>query len=195
MKNLLFPNNINKIRIDVGTGATAPNTAIWLRNNKDTAVLCFEADPRSYNILINGGYTNQYIGKLRFTKKKYLLLNNKIVKKIDPKVVKIFNIAISNVQKKKIDFFLSDEKNFGTSSLLVPIENRLKQKIKKKIKIPVFKLKYFLSKIDWNKFKYIEFLKIDTQGNDINVLKSCGKYLNKFCFIQAEYWANQSYVG
>jgi len=67
--NLLFPNNINKIRIDVGTGATAPNTAIWLRNNKDTAVLCFEADPRSYNILINGGYTNQYIGKLRFTKK------------------------------------------------------------------------------------------------------------------------------
>lgn len=52
----------------------------------------------------------------------------------------------------------------------MPIENRLKQKIKKKIKIPVFKLKYFLSKIDWNKFKYIEFLKIDTQGNDINVL-------------------------
>jgi hypothetical protein len=193
--NLLFPNNINKIRIDVGTGATAPNTAIWLRDNKDTAVLCFEADPRSYDILINGGYTNQYISKLRFTKKKYLLLNNKIVKKIDTKIVKIFNVAISNVQKKKIDFFLSDEKNFGTSSLLVPIENRLKQKIKKKIKIPVFKLKYFLSKIDWNKFKYIEFLKIDTQGNDINVLKSCGKYLRKFCFIQAEYWANQSYVG
>ena len=195
MKNLIFPSNIKKIRIDVGTGSTAPNTALWLKNNKNTGVLCFEADPRSYKILIRGGKTNQYLNYLRFTKKKYLLLNKKIIKKVNPNIVKTFNVAISNSKNKKLTFYLSDEKNFGTSSLHKPIEKKLKQKIKKKIQIPVFKLQYFLSKINWDKFKYIEFLKIDTQGNDLNVLKSSGEYLNNILFVQAEYWANQSYVG
>jgi|688.fasta_scaffold352340_2 FkbM family methyltransferase len=190
-----FPQNIKKIRFDVGTGSTAPNTALWLKNNKDTAALCFEADPRNYDILISGGSTNQYQNKLRLSKKKYLLKNGKIVKKIDPKTVKIFNIAISNSKKKKLNFYLTDKKNFGTSSLLVPIEEKLKQRIVKKIKIPTIKLEYFLREIDFDKFKYIEFLKIDTQGNDINVLKSCKKYLNKICFVQAEYWAYNAYKG
>ena len=105
MKNLLFPNNIKKIRIDVGTGSTAPNTALWLKNNKDTGILCFEADPRSYNILIRGGHTNQYSNYLRFTKKKYLLLKKKIIKKINPNIVKIFNVAVSDTKKKK-EFFI-----------------------------------------------------------------------------------------
>ena len=48
-----FPTNIKRIRIDVGTGSTAPTAALWLKNNKNTAVLCFEADPRSYNILVS----------------------------------------------------------------------------------------------------------------------------------------------
>lgn len=195
MKNLFFPNNIKKIRIDVGTGSTAPNTALWLKNNNHTGILCFEADPRSYNILTKGGYTNQYSNYLRFAKRKYLLLNKKVIKKINPKIVKIFNVAISNSKKKRVNFFLSDAKNFGTSSLYKPIVSRLKQKIKKKIKVPVFGLQYFLSKINWKKFEYIEFLKIDTQGNDINVLRSSGEYLKKILFVQAEYWANQSYVG
>jgi len=194
MNYLLFSKNITKIRIDVGTGSTAPNTALWLKNNKNTGVLCFEADPRSYNILIKGGHTNQYPNCLRFTK-KYLLLNNKIVKKNDPNVVKIFNVAISCLPQKKVNFFLTDEKNFGTSSLYKPKQTRLGQKIKKKIKVVAFELQYFLSKVNWKNYKYIEFMKIDTQGNDLNVLKSTGIYLKKIMFIQMEYFANQSYVG
>jgi FkbM family methyltransferase len=195
VQKISFPNSIDKIRIDVGTGSTAPNTALWLKNNKNTGVLCFEADPRSYDILINGGKTNQYPTKLRLTKKRFLLLKSKIVKKIDSKVVKIFNVAISNSKKKKIDFYLTDKKNHGTSSLLRPIEKKLNQRVLKKIKIPVLKLKYFIKKIDFKKIKYLEFLKIDTQGNDINVLKGCEEYLKKFCFVQTEYWAYEAYQG
>jgi hypothetical protein len=157
VKKISFPNSIDKIRIDVGTGSTAPNTALWLKNNKSTGVLCFEADPRSYDILNNGGNTNQYPNKLRLTKKRLLLLKNKIVKKINSKIVKIFNVAISNSKKKKIDFYLTDEKNYGTSSLLRPIEKKLNQRVLKKIKIPVFKLKYYIKKIDFKKIKYLEF--------------------------------------
>ena len=195
MQKIKFPKYIKKIRIDVGTGSTAPNTSLWLNNNAHTAVLCFEADPRSFKILTQGGNTNQYANKLRFVKKKYILFKNRIVKKIDIKASKIFNVAISLSNKKHMNFYLTDKKNFGTSSLLKPIENSLKQKIVKQIQIPVRKLSFFLKKLDYRQFKYIEFLKIDTQGNDLSVMKSCGKYLNKVCFIQAEYWAYDAYKG
>lgn len=195
MQKFIFPKYLKKIRIDVGTGSTAPNASLWLKNNKETAVLCFEADPRSYKILINGGFTNQYTDKFRLVKKKYILYRNRIVKKLDNKVLKIFNVAISLSDKSKSNFYLTDKKNFGTSSLLKPLERSLKQKIVKKIKVPVKKLSFFLKKIDFSHFEYIEFLKVDTQGNDLNVLKSCGKYLNKCCFIQAEYWAYRAYKG
>jgi FkbM family methyltransferase len=190
-----FPKYITKIRIDVGTGSTAPNAALWLKNNKDTGVLCFEADPRSYKILVKGGFTNQYPSEFRLAKKKFLLLKNKVVKKIDPKIVKIFNVAISNSKEKKVNFFLTDKKNYGTSSLLKPIEKNLNQNVVKKIKVPIYKLKFFLKKINFKKIKYIEFLKIDTQGNDLKVLISCEEYLKKVCFVQTEYWAYNAYIG
>lgn len=190
-----FPKNIKKIRIDVGTGSTAPNTALWLKNNIDTGVLCFEADPRSYNILANGGNTNQYPNELRLTKKNFLVFQDKIIKKIDPDLVKIFNVAISNSNNDKVNFYLTDDNNFGNSSLLKPIEKKLKQNIVDTIEIPTFKLEYFLDKINFHKIDYIEFLKIDTQGNDLKVIKGCKNYLNKICFIQTEYWAFNSYNG
>ena len=62
-------------------------------------------------------------------------------------------------------------------------------------KVAAFELQYFLSKVNWKNYKYIEFMKIDTQGNDLNVLKSTGIYLKRIMFIQMEYFANQSYVG
>jgi len=52
-----------------------------------------------------------------------------------------------------------------------------------------------LEKINYEKYKYIQFLKIDTQGNDLNVLKGCGQYLSKILFIQTEYTTNGEYHG
>jgi FkbM family methyltransferase len=192
---LNFPTNIKRIRIDVGTGSTAPNAALWLKNNKNTAVLCFEADPRSYNILVNGGDTNQYPNELRLTKKHLLVFKNKLIKKIEPSLVKIYNVAISNSNNDKVNFYLTDQDNFGNSSLLKPIEKKLKQNIIEKIEISTFKLKYFLDKVNFKKIDYVEFLKTDTQGNDLNVIKSCENYLSKICFIQTEYWALEAYKG
>ena len=38
-------------------------------------------------------------------------------------------------------------------------------------------------------------LKTDTQGNDLNVLKSAGNYIKKIAFVQSEYWALEDYEG
>ena len=52
-----------------------------------------------------------------------------------------------------------------------------------------------MEKINYEKYKYIHFLKIDTQGNDLNVLKGCEQYLSKILFIQTEYTTNGEYYG
>jgi hypothetical protein len=38
-------------------------------------------------------------------------------------------------------------------------------------------------------------LKTDTQGNDLQVLKSAGDYIKKVLFVQSEYWTRQVYYG
>lgn len=82
-----------------------------------------------------------------------------------------------------------------SSSLLKPTSQNLMSKLNKTLKIKTVNLKFYLEKINFEKYKYIEFLKIDTQGNDLNVVKSCGNYLKKICFVQMEYWAGQEYEG
>ena len=45
-----------------------------------------------------------------------------------------------------------------------------------KIKVPVIKLEYILERIP---FEYVEFLKIDAQENDNNVILSAGELIKK----------------
>ena len=53
----------------------------------------------------------------------------------------------------------------------------------------------FFDEFDWNKIEFIDFLKTDCQSNDLNVIKSCGDYLKRICFIQSEYYAHSAYEG
>ena len=53
-------------------------------------------------------------------------------------------------------------------------------------------MNFFLKNIN---SKYIEMLKTDTQGNDLNVLKSAGNFIKKIAFVQSEYWALEDYEG
>ena len=59
--------------------------------------------------------------------------------------------------------------------------------VKEKTIVPCILLSGFLSLIPWNRFEYIEHIKIDTQGNDLRVLQSAGDYLAKrVVFVTAE---------
>lgn len=197
MKKIKFNKNIKRLRIDVGTAATAPNSAFWLSKYDDVGIIGFEPSPKNFKILTTGYKTNQYLDESRLIIRDNIIkYKNKIKKHLEQNVVYIFNIGIDNVKKPIIKKFYSvEEKNFGCSSFNKPIEDKLKLKVEKIFNIKVFNLKSFLTKLDKTKFKYIEFLKTDTQGNDLKVLKSCGNEINRICFIQTEYWANQEYFG
>ena len=182
------------IRFDVGCAATAPNSALWILQDPEVEVLAFEPDLRSFKILKSGKSTNQYLDKPRVIKNRNIIFfKKKLIKKFNSKNFKVYNIGIDNVARRtRKNFSHVEKENYGCSSLLKPITSKLGIKTDFKKTVTVFPLSYFLKKINSN---YIEMLKTDTQGNDLNVLKSARQYIKKIIFVQSEYWANQDYKG
>jgi FkbM family methyltransferase len=106
----------------------------------------------------------------------------------------IFNVALSNVETiSEMDFYVNS-KDCGTSSLFSHDQQYLGP-IEKVIKVPVYSLKMFFDNFPWDRFSYIDYIKIDAQGSDLNILKSAGNYLSeKVVYVTAEPDGNQ-YIG
>jgi FkbM family methyltransferase len=105
--------------------------------------------------------------------------------------LQIIPIALSNVSEESQSEFYSMQYDGGTSSLYKPIDTHLGP-IKNKITVPVFSLKHFFDLFPWDKFEYIEYIKIDAQGADFDIIKSAGDYLSeRVVFITAEPESNQ----
>jgi hypothetical protein len=82
----------------------------------------------------------------------------------------------------------------GTSSLFPNDETQL-GKIKEVVDVPVYSLKMFFDGFPWDRFEYIDYVKIDAQGSDLNILKSAGPYLrDRVVYVTAEGDGNQ-YIG
>ena len=160
-----IPENIKKIKIDIGLSYNTPHTCIWLDNNptNDLFVIGFEPNPSAY---------------------KHYIFQNNLLKYKDK--FTFLPIALNNCNEETTMNFYDMEQECGTSSLYYPIDHRL-GKIKNIINVPVFSLKHFFDKFDWNRFQYIEYLKIDAQGCDYNILVSAEDYLkDRVVFVTAE---------
>lgn len=107
---------------------------------------------------------------------------------------KFFNVAISNfVGKKK--FYINTKFESSGSSLLPVVKNSKLYNLSRKmfflttkplfksIKVNVNSLNYY---IKLNKIRKIDILKIDCEGNEENILKSCNRNLKNIKIIYLE---------
>ena len=167
---LPIPDKATQIKIDIGLSVAAPNSAFWLERLPGRVVFGFEPNPENINELL--------INDLWKRNPKYHYLNLKYL----GRYFFLFNAAIDDCPPTLKTFYMTRD-DPGTSSLFSPTDF----KIKKKILVPCFRLANFLKFIPWDRFNYIEHIKIDTQGNDLRVLKSAGEYLpKKIVFVTAE---------
>ena len=198
MFDIKLKENIKRVRLDVGTSSTAPNSAFWLSKYTDMAVFGFEPNPFNVDGVRNGidVYPNDY--KL-VQYKGIVTHNNQIIAKFDDmgNQFEIFEVAVDNVDNPtKNTFYCTSQLNTGCSSLHKPIDALLNGVVtEKEVEVIAISLKSFFEKFDWEKIPFIEYLKTDTQSNDLNVIKSCGDYLKKICFVQSEYYAHSAYEG
>lgn len=172
-----IPENIKRIKLDIGLSYNAPHTQLWFENNieNDLYVFGFEPNPDCYNSILNKDIKLQNNGHSKRLENKY----------IDDKYFQLLPIALNNVETETTLDFYCMKNDCGTSSLNKPIDNGLGE-IKEIIKVPIFPLKAFFDLFDWNRFPIIEYIKIDAQGSDIDIVKSAGEYLKKIVYITLE---------
>jgi FkbM family methyltransferase len=159
--------DIVRIKIDVGLGMYNINSIEWLQKESNLCLICFEPNLESRNSCIN------HINKI----------NNKLLENNNAFFIVPF--ALSDVKEPKKLSFYSMLDDGGTSSLYKPISNL--GPVKYETTVDVYSLKHFLDLFPWDRFEYIDYIKIDAQGADFDIIKSAGDYLkDKVVFITAE---------
>ena len=167
-QKIKIPNDIRKIRIDVGLSVNAPVSKAWLNKFPDCVIFGFEPNAENLHYLLNDSKFKKSIGKRFFA----------------------FNVALDDDEPGLKTFYMT--KGWGTSSLYKPKFF----KVRNTTQVPAIRLSDFLSFIPWDQFNYIEHLKIDTQGNDLRVLQSAGSYLSeRIALVTAEYTSRNQYEG
>jgi FkbM family methyltransferase len=168
LNNINIPENITHIKIDVGLGMNNVQSQNWLKTESNLFIFMFDPNTDSINSSLN--YMEQY---------KDIFNNNNNSFHIMP-------IALSNVEEEQNLEFYSMQNDGGTSSLYKPINARLGP-VKNKSIVKVYPLKQFFDLFPWNRFEYIDYIKIDAQAADLDIIKSAGDYLkDRVVYITAE---------
>ncbi len=166
----VIPSHIKNIRLDIGLSYCAPNSAIWISQTNDTFIIGIEANKYAADrIITNGLIAHQNGVSYSYPNPNFILLN----------------IALDNVESKTTKPFYHMRGDVGVSSLLKPTE-ALGDSVAELSDVDVYPLSDILEKIDWERFEYIELVKIDTQGKDLDIIKSAGSYLDKIVYLNCE---------
>lgn len=164
-----------RVKIDIGLSYNAPQSQIWLEHDKDLVVFGFEPNPENINSLNS-----------RIISKRHPLHGDPVKNEYVNSRFFLIPVALGNVTEVEYLDFYCMTNDSGTSSLLKPDTGYLGE-IKEIVKVPVYSLKHFLDVFPWEKFEYIEYIKIDAQGYDLNILKGAKHYLKeKVVYITAE---------
>jgi FkbM family methyltransferase len=181
IKNINFT-KYNSVKLDIGLSYSAPHSQMWLENDTtgQLLVLGFEPNPDNVNSILKGNIIKRHIAHGSPINDKYI-----------NKQFFIIPVALSNIDIPTKSLFYSMEKDSGTSSLYKPTSQSL-GKIKEIIEVPVYSLKNLFDIFPWDIIDRIDYIKIDAQGADFDIIKGAGDYLkDKVVYITAEPEASQ----
>jgi len=184
MKNVIMENYISKvnfsdkikrIKIDIGLSYNVPQSQIWLEKDSDLFVFGFEPNPECVEIIKNGNIKKKH--ECHGTPLKQEFLENQFC---------LIPVALGNVLHPEEMSFYQMANDCGTSSLFHPTDPSIGP-VKQVTTVPVYSLTHFFDIFPWDKFEYIEYIKIDAQGSDYDILVGAGDYLkNRVVYITAE---------
>jgi len=174
--NIIIKENIKHVKLDIGLSYNAPHSQDWLENEPNVLVIGFEPNP---DFLAS-------ISSKDNIEKRASCHGDPINKKYVNDRFFLFPIALSNVNEPTEMTFYETQKDVGCSSLYKPTDSNLGE-YKIKSKVPVYSLQHFFDLFPFDKFEYIDYIKIDAQGSDLDILKSAGYYLKeKVVYVTAE---------
>ena len=165
---LILPPNTKKIMIDVGTSVDWGNSIKYLsENSKDSVVIGVEPNIDSW-LLAKGIHF--------FNLRNHIESLPKYTKSIANRII---FLPVALAPYEGFSKFYGHDK-LGTSSLLDSAFETTNSTV-----VPTIKLSQVIELIPDN-IEYIEILKIDAEGFDLQILKSGGQYLSRVAIVAVE---------
>jgi FkbM family methyltransferase len=168
-----------RIRIDVGLSWNAPYSKRWLTRDPGIYIFAFEPNLDNVNTII-GKHPPPGIPEFRLELIGDIPTANSNTVIVHPQIM-IFPIALGKENMDNVAFHYMTGDS-GTSSLYYPIKHNLGRIENTKIR----RLDVILDQFELTKTARIELLKVDTQGNDYDVLVGAGEWLKKIELVQFE---------
>ena len=156
---LILPLNIEHIKFDIGLSYSAPQSQKWLSKENNLIVFGFEPHPDSINSIKNGAI------KRHFNHGEPL-----DIKYIDNN---FFLIPCALGLKNSYVNLYSTKNDVGCSSIFEPNWFNINDIFS----VPCFTLKSFFDLFPFEDYPLIEYIKIDAQGSDLNIIKSGEEYI------------------
>ena len=154
-----IPADIKHIKLDIGLSYSAPMSQYWLSHEDDLLVFGFEPNPASVTSILQGAT------------KRHKLHGSPLEKKYIGKSFFLIPCALGLSNNKTVKFFVTD--NCGCSSVYVPKTFS----IECVIEVSIFSLSDFFDLFPFDSHPVIDYIKIDAQGSDLDIVKSAGHYL------------------
>lgn len=153
---IFIPENLTRVKLDVGTSINAPNSEYWLSSDNDVCVFGFEPNPFNVEFVKRGGNIwPVHLNTDRINKTFFMI-----------------ECALSSGDPRYSNFYCTDGDS-GTSSMFRPSYFSVAEEVT----VPTISLKNFFDLFPWDKIEYIEHLKIDAQSADFDIVKGAGDYL------------------
>jgi FkbM family methyltransferase len=146
---IVIPTWVKHIKLDIGLGRFPIYSSEWLKKEPDTLVFGFEPSPDALKLIHEHWIiTKEQMGK------------------------NFFAIPAALGDKEGVLNFYVTYPECESSSLLKPTDVFLKHYSfeVKKIEVPTFRLSSFFELL--SNIEYIEYIKIDAQGMDLDIVKS-----------------------
>ncbi len=167
-----IPQNIKHIKLDIGLSYNAPISQYWLSHEKDLLVFGFEPDLSSVNSILEGASKRNISHgdplDLKYVGKSFFLI---------PCALGLQSGSMQSFYKTKVDC--------GCSSLYPPKY----LEIAEVVEVPVFRLSDFFELFPFDTHPVVDYIKIDAQGSDLDIVKGGGRYLEErviYITIEAE---------
>jgi hypothetical protein len=214
-EKILIDPSVKSIRFDVGMSRNGPNSAVWISRDPKVLILGFEPVQQNREVLcankgVDNWLTEINLAKLPRPALKFLshALNHlpfqiscgvrkflrrhvdiKLPLKTIRKNVFVMGCALGSVWIPEGAKFYITEGDSGCSSLLEPINFQ----VKAVEEVQVLTLAQIVESLPGECYQYLDHLKIDAQGSDLEILKGLGEHIKKFKCVTVECASTESY--